>query len=102
MSLKDKLNRVKRRGLEKDEWYRLERSQNSYEVVAKNDCPSWDLEFWFLYKYKNKNTCEVRWKKRHRARMFDKTVFNTPPEEYIDDDYVLIGKDIEIYEGPKI
>jgi len=89
----------------KDEWVKVIDHQNCYEVAEKNDCPSWDLNFYFLNKYKNKNTCEERWRIQSTSDMFDKTIF-IPPEEYVKkagrgDGHYILMRDVDIYEGPK-
>lgn len=108
MKLIDLLNPFKTAWWRKDEWYRVVRSQNVYKVVEKNNCPSWELEFWFFEKYKNKHTCEERWrKKRKGGGILNKTIFK-PPEAYIaelnegkEGKHYRLQKNIDIYDGPK-
>jgi hypothetical protein len=99
------LNPSKKAWYKKDEWYVKIRNQSAYKVAEKHDCPSWDLEFWFLKKYKNKETCEERWMKSSRSRMLDRTIFEEP-EEWIKDkgkseSHYILFEEAAIYNGDK-
>lgn len=100
----DFFNPLKTKWWRKDEWILVNRNQNVYKLSQKYNCPSWDLEFYFCDKYKNKHTCETRWKKRRSASIFDETIFEQP-EKWIrkqgksDTHYVLMSE-IELYDGP--
>lgn len=103
-NIKNILNPNKTKWYRKDEWYRQKANQNVYEVVDVHDCKSWDLRFWFFDKYKHKDTCEERWRRRRRVTYFDTTIFETP-EKWIskvgkNEDHYKLLKDIEVYDGP--
>jgi hypothetical protein len=99
------LNPSKTAWYRKDEWHLVNRNQNAYKIVEKHDCPSWDLEFWFLKRYKNKETCEERWVKGNKEGILSKTIFE-PPEEWIkgrgksENHFILFDEEM-IYDGDK-
>ena len=104
MSWKNFFNPFKKTWWRKNEWVKVKGHQNAYKVVERHECPSWDLEFYFLSKYKHKETCEKRWRITGRWRMADKTIFK-PPEEFVKDlgaseNYYILMDNIEIYDGP--
>jgi hypothetical protein len=104
MSLKDKLNPFKKPWWKQDEWYEITNRQNAFEIEEEYES-SWDLKFWFVAIYRHKDSGEIRCRKDETWVEYDKTVFEAP-EEFIKDyggsetHYLLIGRDIEIYEGP--
>ena len=104
MSWLDIFNPFKKKWWRKDKWVQVKYHQNAYKVVKKHGCPSWDLDFYFLNKYKHKETCEERWKIVDREQFLDKTIFEHP-EDYVkdlgrsDNHYILMDS-VEIYDGP--
>lgn len=79
MSWFDYLNPFKKAWHRRDEWVRVDVWTVSY-TKEKHDCPSWDIGFCNLERYKHKEHCEERIKTGASLHIFDKTVFEDPTE----------------------
>jgi len=97
MDIRGFLNPLKRKWWKKDEWHVVDESIIGYEVVETYECPAWDAKRYVLSKYRNKNTCEIRYRKRKKPlkNPRTKTVWSEQTLEKLN----IIGEDIEVYDG---
>jgi len=93
MNIIDYLNPFKKPWWRKEEWVNV-KSKGVYKVKEEHDCPSWDLEYYRVKIYKNKESCDVRIRAMREDELWDKTVFQKPEEIFLLSHY-------DIYEGDK-